>query len=104
MKLTRKFALALMAPATAVAFAPALALAADHSDIRQLQDTKISLTQAIAAAEKERGGRALDASIDDDSFRPNYEVSIVDKNNRLWDVQVDGVSGEVTGAREDLDD
>lgn len=89
--------------ALALTLAPAAAFAADRSDIRLLRDTKISLTQAIAAAEKDRGGKAIEAGLDDDSFRPSYDVSVA-VGDRLWDVQVDGVSGEVTGAREDLDD
>lgn len=89
--------------ALALTLAPAAAFAADRSDIRLLRDTKVSLTQAIAAAEKDRGGKAIEASLDDDSFRPSYDVSVA-VGDRLWDVQVDGVSGEVTGAREDLDD
>lgn len=79
------------------------ALAADAGDIRLLNETKISLTDAIKAAEKEVGGRAIDASLDDDSWKPAYEVSVV-KDNRVFDVQVDGVSGAVLGSREDLDD
>ena len=103
MKPLRKFALALLAPATAVAFAPAMALAADRSDIRLLNETKISLTDAIKAAEKDRNGRAIDASLDDDSFRPAYEVSVA-VGDRIYDVQVDGTDGKVLGAREDMDD
>lgn len=82
---------------------PAALLAADRSDIRALQETKITLTQAIDAAEKNQGGQAIEASLDDDSFKPAYEVSIA-KDGRIFDVEVDGVSGEVLGAREDIDD
>lgn len=89
--------------ALALAGLTGTAIAADASDIRLMNETKISLTQAIAAAEKSQGGKAIDASLDDDSFRPAYEVSVV-TNNRVFDVQVDGVSGEVLGSREDLDD
>lgn len=99
MKTFRNVALAGLALATV----PAAAFAVDRGDIRQLNETKITLTQAIAAAEKDRGGRAIDAGLDDDSFRPAYEVTVV-AGDRIWDVQVDGVSGEVTGSREDLDD
>lgn len=79
------------------------AFAADASDIRLLKETKITLTQAIAAAEKNLGGQALEASLDDDSFKPAYDVSIV-KGDKVFDVQVDGVTGEVIGSREDIDD
>jgi len=86
----------------ALAFSTA-AVAADASDIRLLGETKISLGQAIEVAEKSQGGRAVEASLDDDSFSPAYEVSVV-KDNRVFDVQIDGVTGKVLGAREDIDD
>lgn len=93
----------LKATAAVALLAPTLAFAADASDVRLLKETKISLTDAIKAAEKDRGGQAIDASLDDDSFRPAYEVSVV-SGDKIWDVQVDGISGSVTGAREDMDD
>lgn len=91
----------------AVASLLALSLAsnayADREDIRLLAETKISLVDAIKAAESHQGGKAVDAGLDDDSFKPTYEVSVV-KDDRLYDVRVDAVSGEVIGAREDIDD
>lgn len=78
-------------------------LAGDREDLRLLSEAKVSLVNAIQAAEKHQGGRAIEGSLDDDSFRPAYEVTVV-KDNRFYDVQVDAVSGEVLGAREDIDD
>lgn len=79
-------------------------MAADKSDIKLLADTKINLVQAIQAAEKHHAGaQALEAGIDDDSFKPAYEVTVT-KDGRIYDVQVDGVTGDVIGSREDLDD
>ena len=80
-----------------------MAYAGDRGDIRLLSEAKLSLVDAIQAAEKNQGGKAIDASIDDDSFKLAYEVSIV-KDNRIFDVQVDALSGEILGAREDMDD
>lgn len=84
---------------TAITTAKAL----DAPEYRMLADTKINLIQAIQAAEKNLGGTAVEAGLDDDSFKPAYEVSVV-KDGRVFDVQVDGVSGEVVGSREDNDD
>ena len=85
------------------AMIPAIVSAEDASEIKALTEAKISLTQAIDAAEKHQGGKALDASIDDDSFTPTFEVSVV-KDGKVYDVRIDGVKGTVLGAREDLDD
>ncbi|MGH8489239.1 MAG: PepSY domain-containing protein [Gammaproteobacteria bacterium] len=76
---------------------------ADRDDIRALTDAKITLIQAIQAAESAEGGQAFDASIDDDSFRPEYEVNIV-RDGRVYEMRIDAVAGEVIGTREDRDD
>lgn len=76
---------------------------AGSGELKAAADAKISLTQAIQAAEAHQGGKAIEASIDDDSFSPAYEVSVA-KDDRVFDVQVDAVSGKVLGAREDKDD
>lgn len=99
--ITKPFAVAALVVTTAMA--PAIVSAEDASEIKALTEAKISLTQAIEAAEKHQGGQALDASIDDDSFTPTFEVSVV-KDGKVYDVRVDGVKGTVIGAREDIDD
>jgi uncharacterized membrane protein YkoI len=81
----------------------ATAALADREDLRLYSEAKINLTKAIEAAERHQGGQAIGAKLDDDSFKPAYEVSVV-KDNRIFDVQVDAVSGEVVGSREDMDD
>lgn len=99
--IAKPFAVASLVLATAMT--PAIVAAEDASEIKALTEAKISLTQAIDAAEKHQGGKALDASIDDDSFSPTFEVSVV-KDGKVFDVRVDGVKGTVIGAREDLED
>ena len=76
------------------------ALASDADEIRMLAQTKITLQQAIDAAQRHQGGQAFEASIDDDSFQPVYEVSIV-KEDRVYDVWVSGIDGKVLNVRED---
>lgn len=76
------------------------AMASDAEEIRMLAQTKITLQQAIDAAQQHQGGQAFEASIDDDSFQPVYEVSVV-KDNRVYDVWVSGLDGKVLRVRED---
>ncbi len=73
------------------------------SEARAMKDAKISLVDAIQSAESHTGGKAYEASIDDDSFSLDYEVSVL-KDDRIYDVRVDASSGDVTGVREDRDD
>jgi uncharacterized membrane protein YkoI len=76
---------------------------ADRDDIRLLAETKISLADAIAVAEKHQNGRAYEAGIDDDSFSPMYEVSVVTADERMYELDVDAVTGEVSNVREEND-
>lgn len=76
---------------------------ADPEDVRALGEAKVSLVEAIQAAEAAQGGRAYEAGIDDDSFKPEYEISVV-SGDRVYDVRVDALTGSVLGAREDRDD
>ncbi len=79
------------------------AYAADAGDIRLLNEAKLSLVDAIKAAENNIGGKAIEASLDDDAWKPAYEISVV-KDNRIFDVQIDAIEGKVLGSREDNDD
>lgn len=76
---------------------------ADVEDARALDDAEISLVAAILAAEESTQGKAFDAQIEDDSFSPEYEISVV-ADGKIYDVIVDGVTGEVKSTREDRDD
>jgi len=76
---------------------------ADRDDIRQLAETKISLIEAIEIAQEHQGGIAFEAKLDDDSFTPEYEVDLVSED-RIFEVTIDGVTGEVRKVKEDHDD
>jgi len=99
MKTTRMFFAATLTTGLAVAgvaFAGA-------DDVRAAREAKLSLIQAIQTAEKHQGGKAIEAGLDDDSFTPTYEVSVL-SGEKVFDVRVDAVNGSVLGAREDIDD
>ena len=83
--------------------AAATAARADQEELDLFLQAKVMLTQAIATAEQHLGGRAIGAKLDDDSFKPAYEVTVI-KDNRVYDVQVDTVTNAVLGSREDPDD
>lgn len=81
----------------------AAAARADQEDLRLYSEAKVMLTQAIATAEKHLDGQAIGAKLDDDSFKPAYQVTVV-KDNRVFEVEVDAVTNAVIGSREDMDD
>jgi uncharacterized membrane protein YkoI len=79
------------------------AAVADQEDIRLLAETRITLIEAIEIAQNHQGGQAYEATLDDDSFTPEYEVNVV-LDNLSYEVTVDGVTGEVRKVKEDRDD
>lgn len=76
---------------------------ADHHEAELLAKAKVSLVEAIQAAEKSVGGKAYDASLDDDATSPEYEVNVM-KDGKSFDVRVNGGDGSVISSREDIDD
>lgn len=76
---------------------------ADRDDASHLAETKITLTEAIAIAEKHQNGQAYDAGLDSDRKNGlHYEVDVV-VGDKTYEVTVDGVSGAVAGVKEDND-
>jgi uncharacterized membrane protein YkoI len=75
----------------------ALADESKGDEARELQlfsQAKISLTEAIKAAEQKAGGKALEAEVDEDSNTVQFEVEVV-KDGRIHKVMVDGKTGDV---------
>jgi uncharacterized membrane protein YkoI len=64
-------------------------------EISAVLNAKTSISQAIAAAEKQTGGRAMKADVDEDEDIYFYKIRIVAKDT-VSEVLVDPASGEVT--------
>jgi uncharacterized membrane protein YkoI len=67
----------------------------NSKEITAVLNAKTSISQAIAAAEKQTGGRAMKADVDDDEDVHLYKIRIVEKD-KVSEVLVDPASGEVT--------
>ncbi|WP_019866048.1 PepSY domain-containing protein [Methylovulum miyakonense] len=79
---------------------------AKHDDGKNLQmfsQAKISLAEAIKAAEQKTGGKALEAELDDEAKTLQFEVEIV-KDGKIHEVMVDGNTGQVLKAALDDED
>jgi uncharacterized membrane protein YkoI len=81
--------------------APAWA-AASHEPQEQtaLQGTRITLSQAIATAEQQSGGKAYDAGVDIDNGKPRIVVE-TNGPKGVQTVIVDAQSGQVIGGHPD---
>ena len=92
-------AAALAAAGIGVRFAASSA----ENDAQAINDAKISLTQAIAAAEKHAAGKASKAEIERHKDKLVYEVEVV-SGTKVMDVKVDPQLGTVLSATEDTGD
>jgi uncharacterized membrane protein YkoI len=71
--------------------------------IVDLAKARISLAQAIAAAEQQVGGKATHAELEDENGRLVYGVEVTD-GTHTTDVKVDATDGRVISAQPDAVD
>lgn len=76
---------------------------AEENDALAIKTAKISLTQAIAAAEQHAKGQAVKAELEQSKGKPVFEVEVV-SGGKVFDVKVDANTGTVVSSTEDLDD
>lgn len=72
--------------------------------IADLAAAKISLVDAVSAAESGSGGRATRAELEGDAGKLAYEVEIVMPDRQVFDVSVDAASGAVLSKHADAAD
>lgn len=68
-----------------------------------LAQAKISLAQAVTAAEQHVGGRASRAELENENGRLVYGVEVAD-NTKTMDVKVDATDGSIVSAQTDQSD
>ena len=66
----------------------------DAKELQLFSQAKISLTDAIKAAEQKTGGKAFEAELNDESDIVQFEIEIL-KDGKIHDVLVDGKTGKV---------
>lgn len=100
--LSAAMAVAIVAGASAAAFA-ATGEKEDAHDIATVLGAKTSLAEAIATAEQHVGGRAIEASLDDENGGTQFEVEVA-KDKTIHKVMVDSATGKLVKATTDDDD
>jgi len=66
----------------------------DAKEIQLFNQAKITLSDAIEAAQQKTGGKAIEAEVDDEAATIQFEVEVV-KDGKVYEVKVDGISGKV---------
>jgi uncharacterized membrane protein YkoI len=87
-----------MATVIAVGATAGLASAGTNDNAREMaafSSAKISLSQAIAAAEQKVGGKAMDGGLSNENGVMTFAVEVVDKANTVQTVLVDLNTGGV---------
>lgn len=74
-----------------------------ENDAASLPVTKITLTQAVAAAEQQANGRATRAELEHSKSGIVYDVEVV-SGTKTFDVKVDADKGTVIASTEDKGD
>ncbi|HLG86894.1 MAG TPA: PepSY domain-containing protein [Alphaproteobacteria bacterium] len=77
-----------------------VALAASDSDLQGVESAKMTLSQAIMAAQKSDNGKAIFAKYETHNGVGNYVVTIVGANGQKDTVNVDPQTGQATKAAE----
>jgi uncharacterized membrane protein YkoI len=101
-KLTAAIAAALAA--TAIGGGAYAAKAGQVEDALAIANSKVSLAQAIAAAEQHVGGKAAKAELEDENGQWVFGVEVVKDATQVMDVKVDAATGKVLSATLDSAD
>jgi uncharacterized membrane protein YkoI len=99
----RKIYMAALAAFSATAIGTAYAAKSAENDALAIAGAKISLTQAVTAAEQHVGGKSSRAEYERHKGQWVFDIEVV-KDTRVTDVKVDPVSGNVIAATKDKAD
>lgn len=77
---------------------------AENDAVRDLAKAKITLVQAVSAAEAQAGGRATKAELDGERGTVVFDVEVVTPDNKVFDVKVDAADGKVISSKLDQAD
>lgn len=72
--------------------------------VADLAKAKISLGQAVSAAEAQAGGKATKAEFDGERGQAVFDVEVVTADSKVFDVRVDAADGKVLSSKQDAAD
>jgi uncharacterized membrane protein YkoI len=101
-KLTAAAVAAIAAMVGAGAYA-AKGSSGQEDDALAILQSRVTLTQAITAAEQHVGGKAAKAEFEQQNGKWTFDVEVV-KDQKVMDVKVDAANGKVLSATEDKAD
>lgn len=96
----QKYKLLVFSIISATAIASAYAAISPENDALAIESAKVSLAQAVTAAEQHVGGKAARAEYEHHKGKWVFDVEVV-KGKKVMDVKVDPTSGKVVSATDD---
>ena len=107
--MNRKISVLALLIAASVATAGGLAFAkqsssAENDAVTDLAKAKISLVQAVSAAEAQVSGKATKAELEIELGALVFDVEVVTTDSKVFDVKVDAIDGEVLSSNLDAVD
>lgn len=106
--MNRKLTISALIIAAGVATAGGLAYAktsdVENDAIADLAKAKISLTQAVGAAEAHATGKATKAELEGERGAVVYDIEVVTADNKVFDIKVDAADGKVLSSKQDQAD
>ena len=90
--------------ASAAGLAFAKTVAGENDAIADLAKAKITLVQAVSAAEAQAGGKATKAELEGERGTLVFDVEVVTADNKVFDVKVDAADGKVLSSKLDQAD
>lgn len=103
----RKFTVPALLVAVGIATAGGLAYAKTASEndaAADLAKAKVTLVQAVSAAEAQAGGKATRAELESERGALVFDVEVVTPDNKVFDVKVDAADGKVLSSKLDHGD
>ncbi len=76
----------------------------ENDAVADLAKAKLTLSQAVSAAESHAPGKATKAELEGENGASVYNVEVVASNNKVFDVKVDAADGRVLSSKEDQAD
>ena len=99
----RKILLAALAAITATTIGTVYAAKSAENDALAINGVKISMTQAVTAAEQHVGGKASHAEYERHKGQWVFDIEVV-KDTKVMDVKVNPANGSIIAASEDKTD
>lgn len=76
----------------------------DNDALADLKKAKVTITQAISAAETHAAGTATRAELDSERGAVVFKVEVATPDQKVFEVTVDAVEGKVLSSRQDKAD